>query len=270
MSVIKYKATGLFCTLPNSTAQDKRLSAEARGVLLFMASLPDDWDFYKEWLQKQFPKMGRDKLTRVMKELQEFGYLTKTPKRLEDGTVKGFDWEVRVMPKELEEGISSLSTESTVQLKNRRPVKPSDGKPAATKEILNTKETSNKRSIVELGTQHHPVIEHLNSILGSRYQKNAKSNAGVINARLAEGHTVEDLNRVVDFKFKEWGGDPAMAQYLRPSTLFSTKNFNGYLVASNVTPVAQLKPTQFKQSAIEQLEEKIANFNFNDDEGMQA
>ena len=52
-----------------------------------------------------------------------------------------------------------------------------------------------------------------------------------------DGYPVEDLNLVIDFKFKEWGSDPKMASYVRPQTLFIPKNFNGYLLAAKATPV---------------------------------
>ena len=92
-------------------------------------------------------------------------------------------------------------------------------------------------------------------------------------ARLKEGHTWEELQsgmNVYSTYLTETGQmhTPFVQQMKR--FFGPEKGFMDEWIIINTGAVAQLKPTQFKQSAIEQLEEKIANFNFNDDEGMQA
>jgi len=84
------------------------------------------------------------------------------------------------------------------------------------------------------------VLTYLNSIFSSKYRHTTKSHIENINARLAEGHTIEDCKAVIDHKFTEWGNDAKMSQYLRPQTLFQTGKFQGYLMA------AKAKPTQSK------------------------
>lgn len=76
------------------------------------------------------------------------------------------------------------------------------------------------------------VIKGMNEILGSKYRASTKSHIQNINARLADGHSVDDLLRVVSSKLSEWGSDSKMAQYLRPQTLFQAGKFDGYLRAS--------------------------------------
>jgi len=73
------------------------------------------------------------------------------------------------------------------------------------------------------------VINHFNLVTGQKLKPSTKSHAQNINARIAEGHTPDDLKMVIDYKFFEWGEDSSMCQYLRPSTLFRVGNFNGYL-----------------------------------------
>lgn len=73
------------------------------------------------------------------------------------------------------------------------------------------------------------VIDWLNSITGSRYKASTRSHAKNINGRLADGHSIEDLKAVIDFKAEQWGSDPKMAEYLRPQTLFGPEKFPGYL-----------------------------------------
>lgn len=62
-----------YLTVANATVQDERLSWEARGLLVYLLSLPADWDIRVSHLQKQ-GNAGRDALRRMLRELQEFGY----------------------------------------------------------------------------------------------------------------------------------------------------------------------------------------------------
>lgn len=71
------------------------------------------------------------------------------------------------------------------------------------------------------------IIDYLNSKAGTHYRAGSKATQGHINARLAEGFTVEDFKRVVDNMCIEWI-NTEWEQYLRPSTLFGSK-FENYL-----------------------------------------
>ncbi|AZU97832.1 coil containing protein [Vibrio phage LP.2] len=80
------------------------------------------------------------------------------------------------------------------------------------------------------------ILTYLNEVFSSRYKHTTKSHIENINARLAEGHTIEDCKAVIDHKFTEWGNDAKMSQYLRPQTLFQTGKFQGYLMAAKAKP----------------------------------
>lgn len=86
------------------------------------------------------------------------------------------------------------------------------------------------------------VVNHLNHRLGTQYKPTTQATRKLVKARLKEGFTVEDMKLVIDKKATEWGGNPKMAQYLRPDILFGNK-FEGYLNArSNVRPNAPSNP----------------------------
>lgn len=70
------------------------------------------------------------------------------------------------------------------------------------------------------------IIAYLNSRLKTRYTLTSATRTK-IDARFAEGHTVEDFITVIDTKASEWLGKDS-AKYLRPETLFGSK-FEGYL-----------------------------------------
>src|SRR5699024_4022526 len=67
--------------------KDKNLSLKAKGLLAYMLSLPDDWMFYLDELEKH-SKDGISSLRSGFKELQENGYVTRSRERQEDGTFK--------------------------------------------------------------------------------------------------------------------------------------------------------------------------------------
>ena len=76
--------------------------------------------------------------------------------------------------------------------------------------------------------QARQIVTYLNHKTGKNFKHTTKQTRSLINARMAEGFTVDDFHRVIDNKVAEWARDPKMVAYLRPETLFGTK-FEGYL-----------------------------------------
>lgn len=72
------------------------------------------------------------------------------------------------------------------------------------------------------------VVNHLNQRAGTHYKATTANTRKLIKARLKEGFTVDEIKLVIDKKCAEWLNNPAMAEYLRPETLFGNK-FEGYL-----------------------------------------
>lgn len=75
-------------------------------------------------------------------------------------------------------------------------------------------------------TKH--IIDYLNKRTGKKYSVKTKKTAQLIYKLLDNGFTVEDFERVIDIKCKQWLNNDKMNQYLRPRTLFSEK-FEDYL-----------------------------------------
>lgn len=76
----------------------------------------------------------------------------------------------------------------------------------------------------EMTTQ---IILYLNEKANKNYSVEAKEARRCINARIAEGYSVNDFKKVIDIKVSKWLNTP-QEDYLRPITLFGTK-FNSYL-----------------------------------------
>ena len=86
---------------------------------------------------------------------------------------------------------------------------------------------NNKKNIytVEIGD----IVAYLNKKAGTNYAFNEKNTIELINARMKEGYTVADFEKMIDNKCADWLGTE-WAKYLRPSTLFGEK-FESYLKA---------------------------------------
>jgi len=108
------------------------------------------------------------------------------------------------------------------------------------KRIDNKKILSGKPESADADVQ--AVIGYLNLVTRSSYKASTRSHAQHISGRLSDGHSVDDLKRVIDEKAAEWLHDKNMCLYLRPQTLFSASKFQGYLRQANTKKTRQHDP----------------------------
>ena len=100
----------------------------------------------------------------------------------------------------------------------------------------NNTDKSNKGSAQppHLSAQRKEVIDYLNRKTGKRFKPNADGNKRVIDPRLKDGYTVDDLKHIIDVKYAQWHGKTFSNgqlgdNYLRPETLFRVSKIEGYL-----------------------------------------
>ena len=74
MSVLKIEKNQNYTVMSNHHLRDRNLSYKAKGLLLFMLSLPDDWDYSLAGLCS-ISKESRDGIRSILKELQEHHYV---------------------------------------------------------------------------------------------------------------------------------------------------------------------------------------------------
>lgn len=73
-NIFKRRKRNKFTQIANRPLQEKGLSLEAIGLLVCVMSLPEDFEFGREWARWRFD-IGREKLDRIIKELKEAGYV---------------------------------------------------------------------------------------------------------------------------------------------------------------------------------------------------
>ena len=84
------------------------------------------------------------------------------------------------------------------------------------------------KEYISIAEQIRQIVSYLNAQTGKSYRSSTPKTCALIRARLKEGFTVPDFQRVIDTKCAQWLNDQKMRNYLRPETLFGTK-FEGYL-----------------------------------------
>ena len=79
---------------------------------------------------------------------------------------------------------------------------------------------------VEVKNYIHKILEHLNKVANKNFHY-AKTHEKLIKERLKES-SFEEIISVIDNQTNLWKHDPKMNQYLKPSTLFRSSNFQNY------------------------------------------
>lgn len=85
--IIRVEKTSHYTAILNAPFRDKGLSWETRGLLAYLMTRPPDWEINFYDLLNQ-GDAGRDKLQRMLKELETNGYLHRYQTKGEDGRFK--------------------------------------------------------------------------------------------------------------------------------------------------------------------------------------
>ncbi len=99
MPVIRVEKNRDFTTICNVPLKDPRLSLRAKGLLAMCISFPDSWEYSVNGLAK-ICKEGRDAIMTVLRELEEYGYLTRTRQRLPSGQLGAVEYVIHEIPPE--------------------------------------------------------------------------------------------------------------------------------------------------------------------------
>lgn len=94
----KAKPKTKFVVMRNTDGQRDDISYEAKGLLLRLMSLPDDWDIHPKELENDHAK--RQKIQRMLRELRDAGYVRLVRERDDDGKFTDTYYEVYGDPAE--------------------------------------------------------------------------------------------------------------------------------------------------------------------------
>ena len=147
MPVIRAKQTKNFTQISNSVLRKKELSFKARGLLAYMLSFSDEWDFSVSHIVRESGE--REKSVRAaLSELEAAGYVRHSPIRSEEGKFVTVRYDVFETPDLRAETVSDTSaeTENTEQTEKheqpKSPEKTEDTEPEANSENGETPENA--------------------------------------------------------------------------------------------------------------------------------
>lgn len=173
---------------------------------------------FKGSLQYLMDFTGASKPTviKALKELVERGYVIKTEKAINGLRLNDYKVSLPVVKK------LYLGSKETLLDSGKETL------PGGSKETLPHNKSLDIKSL-DIKDTYTIIIAYLNEKAGTAYKPTSKATQSHINARLADGFTVEDFRTVIDKKCTEWKGGE-MEKFLRPETLFGPK-FESYLNA---------------------------------------
>lgn len=97
MSTFRVNKNVNYTVMSNYHLQDKKLSLKAKGLLSYMLSLPDDWDYSLKGLATGC-KDGIDSVRSAVHELEDGGYLCRSKVRDARGRIIDYNYEVFELP----------------------------------------------------------------------------------------------------------------------------------------------------------------------------
>ena len=87
-----------------------------------------------------------------------------------------------------------------------------------------------KKDATFLTIKSKVVLSFLNKVSNKEFRE-TEHNLAPIMARLKDGYSQEQCERVIKNRCQKWAGDEKMDEYIRPFTLFRPRNFETYLLA---------------------------------------
>lgn len=103
MAILRKSNKERYTTILQSITMDKRLSLKDLGLLVKLLSLPDNWNFSEKGLAKILEQDGQTSIRTAIKNLEEYGYLTRKRERDETGKIIGVEWIITEEPTTIKE-----------------------------------------------------------------------------------------------------------------------------------------------------------------------
>ena len=116
MAILKNPSREKFTVVDNHALRDDNLSLKARGLLVTMLSLPNNWKFSENGLCALFKKDGQASIRSGLKELESSGYLVRRLTRDDMGRVDGVEWIIYDQPRLENRNVDNPSLDFQPQL----------------------------------------------------------------------------------------------------------------------------------------------------------
>ena len=162
-----------YTRVKNGFVQDMSLSLKAKGLMLVILSLPDDWDFSIKGLS-YMTNLSEQVVIKLVKELKSAGYITQKKVKNKQGQFVSYEWDVYDLPELNKNRTSAKPNFSKTELrKNRTSEKPNYGKLTPKQITNNNKELNitndvNKQREAQLKKFTPPTVDEVRTYCQER------------------------------------------------------------------------------------------------------
>ena len=265
MPVFRVSKNRDFTVIANSVFKDRRLSAKAKGILVEMLSLPENWDYTLKGLTTLFSD-GIDSIRQGIKELEENGYIVRERKRDARGRLGGMEYVIFETPeKAVENSVGNSAPEQSSPV-NGEPTEDFsaqevsiEDKAMLYKELneSRTKESRTKESSTHLSNPYQSITEEVPDVMGyDEARETVKEN--IEYEILSERYPVERLDEIVDIASEalcskrssfSLGKDTYPYALVKDRLLRLDSSHIGYIldcIDGNTTDIRNIKPYLLK------------------------
>ena len=193
MSTFRVNKNVNYTVMSNHHLQDKRLSLKAKGLLSYMLSLPDDWDYSLKGLTTGC-RDGIDSVRSTVRELEARGYLRRSKVRDARGRIVDYNYEVFELPqKESAEDVPVPASDSPSS------ENPTSGFPTLENPIQqNTNKQNTKRQSTNLSGQTDETEDFDQMATRVRAEFREKLEIDILAKRYAPEMLQELLDNIVE------------------------------------------------------------------------
>ena len=193
MSTFRVNKNVNYTVMSNHHLQDKRLSLKAKGLLSYMLSLPDDWDYSLKGLTTGC-RDGIDSVRSTVRELEARGYLRRSKVRDARGRIVDYNYEVFELPqKESAEDVPVPASDSPSS------ENPTSGFPTLENPIQqNTNKQNTKRQSTNLSGQTAETEDFDHMATRVRAEFREKLEIDILAKRYAPEMLEELLDNIVE------------------------------------------------------------------------
>ena len=200
MPVFRVSKNRDFTVIANNVFKDRRLSAKAKGILVEMLSLPENWDYTLKGLTTLFSD-GIDSIRQGIKELEENGYIVRERKRDARGRLGGMEYVIYETPEKAVENSVENSAPEQSSPANAEPKEdfPVQDESAEDKAMLykELNKSRTKESITHVSNSYQSITDEVPDVMGyDEARETVKEN--IEYGILSERYPVERLDEIVD------------------------------------------------------------------------
>ena len=259
MSVFRVEKSREFTVIANHIFKDRTLSAKAKGLLVEMLSLPENWDYTLKGLTCLFTD-GLDSIRQGIRELEEHGYIVRERKRDTKGRLGGMEYVIYETPREPAESTSEEPDCADPAGDNPTPENPIQDKPAEGTATL-YKEIKNKElreSITHESNPNQSIREPAPMDVMGYEEAREQVMQNIEYDILCERYPAERLDEIVDIASEalctrratfSLGKDTYPYALVKDRLLRLNASHIGYIIGcidANTTEIHQIKPYLLK------------------------